>query len=85
MDAHTARSTALNNHPLYQEVLAAVRTAVTASPPQFRCEFDLGPHRESYQAYQALAARLRSEGYVVDYNKHTYELSVSWYSLKTDP
>ena len=83
MDAHTARNTALDNHPLYQEVLAAIKAAVEASPPQFRCEVDLGSTR--YDTYQALAARLRSKCYVVDYDKHTYKLSVSWYSLKTDP
>ena len=85
MDAFTARNTALDNHPLYQEVLAAIKAAVEASPPQFKCEVYIRDNTCSYYTAQALAARLRSECYVVDYNKHTYELSVSWYSLKTDP
>lgn len=80
MDALTARNTALDNHPLYQEVLAAIQTAVEASPPQFRCEVHLGFHRESYGAVRALAARLRSDFYDVEYNEHTNILGIDWCS-----
>ena len=79
MDAHTARNTALDNHPLYQEVLAAIKAAVEASPPQFKCEVYLGSD-QPYSTVQALTARLRNDFYDVEYDKHTYFLSIDWCS-----
>ena len=85
MDAHTARNTALDNHPLYQEVVAAIKAAVEASPPQFKCEIYIGDNTRSYYTARALTAELRSDHYVVEYDTHTYMLNVSWYSLLSDP
>lgn len=85
MDALEARSTALKNHRLYQEVLEAIKAAVEASPPQFKCEVYIGDNTCSYYTAKALAAELRSDHYVVEYDTHTYMLTVSWYSLLSDP
>ena len=85
MDAFTARNTALDNHPLYQEVLAAIKAAVEASPPQFKCEVYIRDNTCSYYTAQALAAKLRSNHYVVEYDAHTYMLNVSWHSTPSNP
>jgi hypothetical protein len=80
MDALTARSTALDSHPLHQAVLAAIQTAVTASPPQFRCEVDMSSHHESDGIMKALATKLRGDLYHVEYNPQTYMLNIDWCS-----
>ena len=82
MDAHTARNTALDNHPLYQEVLAAIKAAVEASPPQFRCEVYLGDNNRDRALALAIMAKLRSDFYVVEYDTHTYFLSIDWCSAR---
>jgi hypothetical protein len=81
MDAHTAQNTALDNHPLYQEVLSAIKAAVEASPPQFKCEVHVGSD-EPYGTVQALTAKLRSDFYGVEYDRHTYFLSIDWCSAR---
>ena len=80
MEAFIARNIALDKHPLYQLVLAAIQTAITASPPQFKCEVYLGSDLP-YGTIQALTTKLRSDFYSVKYNEDTCFLSIDWCSL----
>ena len=79
MNALTARDTALHNHPLYEKVLVDIKTAVAASPPQFRCKVYLGPRAVEDGVQQAIAAKLRSDFYSVKYDEDTYEISIEWW------
>jgi hypothetical protein len=74
MNSLQARNHALENHPLYQEVLAEIKNAIESKPPQFRCRIDV--QNQSTDAVMAVITKLRSEFYsAVVVNQ---ELFVEW-------